>query len=198
MNYLAHCYFAQADNHSLVGNLLGDFCKGVNTQVLPVGVYRGLLNHREVDKYTDNHPIIQHAKSLFSQHRRRFAGIAIDVLFDYFLIKHWQHFAVLPFDQYKYNIYNRLEKSYSLMPIKMARVMERVVNQDWFNSYQSLEGIGYSLDRIAARIRFKNHYSGAIDDIYCHLDELENAFLDFFPLLEQHVQQSQLEQNHCN
>ena len=171
----------------MVGNLLGDFCKGVDTKMLAPDIYLGLMNHRAVDKFTDQHFEVLQAKHYFSAQRRRFSGIAIDVLFDHFLIKHWSKFSEVSFGEYKKKVYQCLIDSLSLMPHQMASVMQRVVNQDWFASYQNIEGVGLALDRIASRIRFKNQFSGAIEDIKLHLEELEAVFRRFFPQLQAHI-----------
>ncbi len=193
MNFVAHCFLAQGNSHSLVGNLLGDFCKGVNTNALAPNIYLGLMNHRAVDKFTDQHCEVLQAKHYFSAHRRRFSGIAIDVLFDYFLIKHWSQFCEICFDDFKRRTYQCLIDSLSLMPHQMANVMQRVVSQDWFASYQCKEGVGLALDRIASRIRFKNQFSGALEDIELHFEELEIAFSRFFPQLQFHIKTLNIE-----
>jgi acyl carrier protein phosphodiesterase len=188
MNFLAHCLLSEPTSKSIVGNLLGDFCKGVDEKQLSAEVLKGLINHRAVDKFTDSHQLVIDAKGCFSSQRRRFAGIALDVLFDYYLIKHWHLYTRMPFDEFKHQTYQFIVNGLIYMPKPMANVMERVVRQDWFASYQSLEGIGHALDRIAGRVRFANHFSGAIDDIYVHDVALEHVFLKFFPQLQQHVQ----------
>ena len=183
MNYLAHCFLAQANSESLVGNLLGDFCKGVDERALPEGIYVGLLNHREIDRYTDAHPLVLQAKGCFSAQRRRFAGIALDVLFDHFLIKNWHLYSDVPFVDFKSQTYQLLTQSSHLMPEKMQVVMASVVKNDWFSSYEHVEGIGFAIDRIAMRIRFRNQFAGSIEDIKLHYEQLDEVFLQFFPQL---------------
>ncbi|MCJ8299768.1 MAG: ACP phosphodiesterase [Pseudomonadales bacterium] len=189
MNFLAHCFFASANSQSVVGNLLGDFCKGVDLQSIPAEVRAGLLTHRLVDKYTDSHPLIAQAKQCFSPARRRFAAVAVDVLFDHYLIVHWARYSPQSYTDFKTQTYQLLQQGQPLMPPKMATVMNSVVDNDWFATYESLEGIGFALDRIAARIRFNNTFSGCIEDIERHNLQLERLFLDFFPQLQQHIAQ---------
>ncbi|EPJ55291.1 MAG: acyl carrier protein phosphodiesterase [Osedax symbiont Rs2] len=190
MNFLAHCFFASANSQSVVGNLLGDFCKGLDLKALSPEVSVGLHNHRLVDKYTDSHPLIKQAKKCFSPARRRFAGVAVDVLFDHYLIVHWQRFSQQSYDEFKARTYQLLEQGQPLMPKRMAAVMSSVVNNDWFATYESLEGIGFALDRIAKRIRFENKFSGCIEDIEQHNTQLETLFLEYFPQLQLHVAKS--------
>lgn len=189
MNYLAHAVLAEASAQSLVGNLLGDFCKGVDLRTVSPSVLAGLANHRAVDRYTDAHILVQQAKHLFSPQRRRFAGVALDVLFDYFLIKHWSLFYADSFPAAKTELYRRLALAEPLMPATMLPSMQRLRQQDWFSVYQELRGVGSVLDHIAGRLRFKNHFNDCLDDIKPNYVQLEQVFLQFFPSLLFHNQQ---------
>ncbi|WP_333606784.1 acyl carrier protein phosphodiesterase [Arsukibacterium sp.] len=193
MNYLAHAALAQPNQHSLVGNLLGDFCKGVCVDALHPAIKSGLHNHRATDRYTDTHPLIVSQKVLFSPQRRRFAAVAMDVLFDHFLIHHWQQFYPQPFEHYKAQLYAELTEAAPLMPNAMRKTMLRVCQQDWFTSYQQLPMLGLALDHIAQRVRFSNQFSGIIDEISPRYAQLEQCFLQFYPQLQQHLQQLGLE-----
>ncbi|CAM5224188.1 acyl carrier protein phosphodiesterase [Alishewanella longhuensis] len=184
MNYLAHAVLAQPSAYSLVGNLLGDFCKGVDLSTLPDEVLAGLVNHRAVDRYTDGHPLVQHARQQFSAKRRRFAGVALDVLFDHFLIHHWQAFYPEPFLPAKQRLYGELAKAESLMPARMRQTMQKVRQQDWLSAYQHLPSLALALDNIAARIRFSNEFGGIIEEIAPNYSELEQVFLQFYPQLQ--------------
>lgn len=194
MNYLAHIALSQPTPYSLVGNLLGDFCKGIEIDALPNAVRMGLANHRAVDYFTDHHPLVRQAKTFFSSQRRRFAGIALDVLFDHFLIRHWQQFYPQPFAIAKQQIYRDIALAEHLMPVAMARTMRSVYKNDWFASYEHLPSLGFALDKIAGRIRFRNNFTGVIDEIKPVYSSLEQDFLLFYPQLQQHVQHLALEQ----
>lgn len=194
MNYLAHAALAQPQPQSLVGNLLGDFCKGVAIDTLAQPIQAGLANHRAVDRFTDSHPLVREARACFSTERRRFAPVALDVLFDHFLIRHWQQFYATPYLQAKSELYLQLATAEPLMPEAMAVVMRKVRQQDWLAAYQQLEGVAMALDRIAQRIRFANRFGGAGQDIERHYPRLEQAFLSFYPELQAHVAALGLEQ----
>ena len=193
MNYLAHTALAQPNLHSLVGNLLGDFCKGVDLQTQPKAILDGLANHRAVDKFTDQHPELRQHRLSFSPQRRRFAGITLDVLFDHLLIKHWQQFYATDFDSYKQQLYRDLAEAEHLMPLQMRDTMRRVRQQDWLASYQQLPAVGQALDNIAKRLRFANAFSGIIVEIMPRYHDLEQAFLNFYPQLQQHIAAIKLE-----
>lgn len=193
MNHLAHLFLAQPTTPSRVGNLLGDFARGVDTEALSAPVRHGLQNHWTVDAYTDQHPEVRASKALFSSRRRRFAGIALDVLYDHFLIRHWTTFAVVDFDAFVAGAYADLEAGEHLMPSHMATVVGRMIRHDWFDAYRDLEQVGFALDRIAGRIRFANRFDGVIEEIRAHDEELERHFLEFMPELIAYVQSRQTE-----
>ncbi len=193
MNYLAHLYLAQPNADSHFGNMLGDFGGTKHLKSLPAAVNNGLNNHYLVDKFTDAHAEIKQAKLLFSASKRRFSGIALDVLFDHFLIRHWSRFHQVPFEQFKQKSYRLLNDRLTEMPSKMQIIVRSITTNDWFDEYRTVQGIGLALDNIAKRIRFANKFTGSIEDIHKHYDELEAVFLAFFPQLIAHVEQHGLE-----
>lgn len=195
MNYLAHLYLAQPTADSHFGNLLGDFGGKRSVSNLSAKVQRGLDNHYLVDKFTDHHQAVHEAKQYFSPQRKRFAGIAIDVVFDHFLIQHWERFNQTPLEEFKANSYQLLQQRINEMPTRMQVVVTNMVNNDWFKEYETTTGVSIALNNIARRIRFANNFGGAIEDIERHYALFENLFLEFFPQLIEHVNQHALE-NH--
>jgi len=193
MNYLAHLFFADDQPQARIGNLLGDFCHGVDIDLLPEGIRQGLRLHRAVDNFTDRSTEIAAAKAYFAPKRRRFAGIALDMLFDHFLIRHWSRFHPQPFALYKTQLYQKLLTELAQMPVTMQPTVRAIVHQDWFGAYADIRQLGLALDRVAQRIRFANHFTGAATDIQAHYPELELLFLQFFPKLQHYVQQLSLE-----
>ncbi|SFR44895.1 Acyl carrier protein phosphodiesterase [Marinobacter daqiaonensis] len=181
MNHFVHLYLARPTVESRVGNLLGDFARGVNTRGLPEEVREGLDNHRAVDAFTDAHPEVMACKTRFSSQRRRFAGIALDILFDHYLLRHWDRFGHKDNELYISELYQDLEAGRELMPDQMRQVVRRMIDYDWFRAYQDLGNVGKAMDRVASRIRFPHHFHGVIEEIRPLDSELEHHFLAFFP-----------------
>lgn len=194
MNYFAHLVLSQPTIESTVGNLLGDFAKGVKREQLNLAVTAGLDNHRAVDHFTDTHGSIQALKRKFSPERRRFAGIALDVYFDHLLMQHWNDFNTRSLEQTIVEFYERMTLGQALMPSdQMRKTTRAMVDYDWFGSYQNIDSIAHALDRIALRLRFKNRFRNAIEDILVNQAEIDDVFLVFFPELLAHVQNLGLE-----
>ena len=190
MNYLAHLFLAKPTPDSYTGNLLGDFCRGVDTTIYSEPVLAGLKNHRLVDKFTDAHPLVRQAKQQFSPQYRRFAGIALDVLFDHFLIQYWTQYHHTDFELFCLQAYCRLEQRLPIMPSTMQQAVSSMIEHHWLSHYHNLQGVERALDNLARRIRFSNQFAGSIDDIVKNYAEFEQCFEQFFPQLMLHVQQS--------
>jgi len=188
MNHFAHLVLSQPTVESTVGNLLGDFARGVDADSLPVAVRAGLINHRAVDRYTDSHPLVLDMKLHFSQRRRRFAGIALDIYFDYLLLTHWELFDKRELDELIAEFYRRMAAGQTLMPGEdMRRVTRRMIDYNWFGCYREIDSIAESLDRVAGRIRFANDFDNAIEDLQRNHESIRDGFLEFYPQLREHV-----------
>lgn len=181
MNHFCHLFLARPTIESRVGNLLGDFARGVDTHALTAQVREGLEHHRAVDAFTDAHPEVLGCKTLFSARRRRFSGIALDMLFDHYLLRHWERFGISDKELFIREIYGDLEAGYRIMPPAMEQVARRMVQYDWFHAYEDLDSLGKAMDRVASRIRFRHDFAGIIEEIKPMDGDLETRFLKFFP-----------------
>ncbi len=194
MNHFAHLVLSQPTIESTVGNLLGDFARGVDPHLLPEAVRAGLNNHRAVDLFTDSHPLVKEMKHGFSRQRRRFAGIALDIYFDHLLISHWEKFESRDLKPLITDFYQRMSDGQELMPGEnMRRVTLRMIEFDWFGSYREIDTVAESLDRVAGRIRFANQFDNAIEDLLRHHETIRDGFFEFYPQLQQHVADQAIE-----
>lgn len=194
MNYLAHLYLAQPTSDSYLGNLLGDFRKGTEINAYPRAVQAGLQNHLLVDRFTDNHPLVKGAKCLFSRQTRRFSGVALDVLFDHYLISEWRQHHAQDFETFKSECYRRLTLRLTIMPAPMQRVMSSVIERDWFGHYTSQAGTLRAIENIARRVRFPNQFAQISEEICENDEELRARFRVFFPELVDEVKRHGIEQ----
>ncbi len=194
MNHFAHLVLAQPTLESTVGNLLGDFARGVDQRALPPAVRAGLHNHRAVDRYTDQHPLVREMRRRFSPQRRRFAGIALDIYFDHLLINYWERLEHRQLDPLIETFYRRMSTGRSLMPNEnMRQVTRRMVDYDWFGSYREIAAVADALDRVARRIRFANAFDNSIEELLRNETEIRAGFLEFYPELRRHVDELGLE-----
>lgn len=188
MNYLAHLYLSPDDDLSRLGNVMGDFVRDVELDSLPHAVQDGIKMHQSTDAFTDSHPVVRDLRTRFSSERRRFSGIALDVVFDHFLIRNWSDMTdEEDLDRYVDDCYAALWRQRGLMPSRMEMVVGWMISRNWIKSYAQLEGVGRALDGLAGRLRMKHNFHGVVEELEDLYDEIEVGFLEFFPQLQSHV-----------
>ncbi|MCP3867531.1 MAG: DUF479 domain-containing protein [Gammaproteobacteria bacterium] len=190
MNYLAHLLLAGKNDEEKLGGLLGDFTWGrLETLAADYSprVIRGISIHRKIDHYTDNHSRVRESKARFSNTRRRFAGIIVDILYDHFLSRHWNRYSTIERSEFIADTYRLLEQNHHWLPEKLKQVSSVMIRWDWLGSYYQIEQIGIAYDRMSLRLKKPNSLAGSIDEVSNHYQALESDFLDFFPQLIAHT-----------
>ncbi|NQV41571.1 MAG: DUF479 domain-containing protein [Candidatus Marinimicrobia bacterium] len=187
MNYLAHLLISPDDALSRLGNIMADFMRDVDLETLPPKVWEGIHLHRSVDGYTDSHDVVKALRRQFSAEKRRFSGIVLDVVFDHFLIRHWDKYSAKTFNGFVDQCYADLWEHRSLMPPRMELVVGWMIKRDWIRSYAELDHVGRALDGLAGRLKLKHDFHGSIEEVHQHYEAIESGFLVFFPELLQYI-----------
>ena len=152
MNYLAHLHIAHHTNTSYTGSIMGDFFKGqVQNSSLPEDLKIGILLHRKVDSFTDNHDFVKSLKSNMPTNRR-YGGIVLDVLFDHILAKDFLRFHHQPLNEFSHHCYQNLPLRPDIMTPKLIHVLTHMKQTDWLGSYSNIETIELVLQRISQRL----------------------------------------------
>lgn len=186
MNYFGHLFIADDNDASRIGHYLGDFIKGRPEELKAkylAEIANGIIAHRRLDVYTDSHPAVIRAVGLMKPHTGKYSNIIIDVLFDYYLIKHWNKFAEDELDAFKRKCYHslRLVEANPLFSAKCRDFTGRLIRNDAFGIYATLDGIGSILCGIDRRLSRPSPLPQALEHIRQHYAELEASFLNFMP-----------------
>ena len=186
MNFLAHFHVTPPIPDAIVGAYLGDFVRGpVHDHVdLPLQMRQGIILHRQVDGYTDAHPVWQRSAGRLNAKRRRLAGIIIDVIYDHFLCRHWEDLASQPLDEFVEFCYSSLISRTQLMEQDARRAVRRMREHDWLASYQQVEGIELAFRRLSYRSRALKGIEEAAVDFKTDYEALETDFLEYYPELQ--------------
>ena len=182
MNYLAHLYLSECSKSALLGNLMGDFVKGKNWQAYPEDIQHGIWLHRQIDKFTDAHPVVRRSKQRINKNRARYAGVLVDVFYDHFLAINWSRYSGVEFQQQLSQWIELLEDTSAYnVPHRMQATLRGITQGGMLHSYESRYGIEYALGRISARIRFRNSLAEGIADLNSCYRDLDRDFNCFFP-----------------
>ncbi|ROO34901.1 ACP phosphodiesterase [Salinisphaera orenii] len=102
MNLLVHLYLAERTGTSAAGQILGDMVKGRLDGRHGAAVERGIRLHRGIDRVSDDHEAHRAMRRRFPPPLRRYAGILVDIGFDYSLARAWpaaMHGSLVAFAQ---------------------------------------------------------------------------------------------------
>ncbi|HEY0065450.1 MAG TPA: ACP phosphodiesterase [Telluria sp.] len=184
LNFLAHIFLARHSDDAMLGALLGDFVKPHSGFAFNAEVEREILIHRKVDAFTDSHPLVLHAKTLFPGPSRRFAGILLDVFYDHVLAAHWDRYADVALAPFVQRFYQTLRDNADLLPPRLAGAAPYMIRQDWLGSYVDYGGVEIAIRRMSTRLSKNGDIMCAgLDDLSANYDALANDFHAFFPEL---------------
>ncbi|MDH5547310.1 MAG: ACP phosphodiesterase [Gammaproteobacteria bacterium] len=194
MNFLAHFHLSHDNADSVIGSLLGDFVKGKKLDDYRLPVSQAIQLHRRIDGFTDRHPLILQSKTYLQPPYRRYAGIVVDILYDYFLHRHWSTFSDAPIGVFTQQIYSNLAQQSEQCPDHVKTLITRMRRYDWLGSYADLEGISRALQGVGKRLGDRVPLEKAIHQLSPHMNDVEQDFLNFYPLLSKFVLQEKSKQ----
>ena len=189
MNFLAHLYLSGNNEQLMIGNFITDSVKGNSYNKFPDGIKRGILLHRAIDFYSDNHPVFLKSVERLRPNYRKYAGVIVDIFYDHFLAKNWKEFSNKPLEQYASEIHSLMLKNILVMPEKSLMFLRYAFRTNLLVSYASMEGIGEVLLGMSRRTTFKSNMELASEDLKIHYSEFENEFKLFFEDVEKFVKE---------
>jgi len=187
MNFLAHVYLSRQDEQKAIGNFIADSVRGKQYLDFPKGIQHGILLHREIDTYTDNHSIWRKDKKILVPTYSHYAAVIIDMYYDHFLAKNWAIYHDIPLATYAANFYNTLERNFDLLPAKIQNFLPIMIRENWFMCYETVEGLGYILAQMDRRTKGISKMTYATRELVEYYAVLEADFTQFFKELENHV-----------
>ncbi len=185
MNYLAHAYLSFNNPELQIGNLLGDFVKGNKHVAYSPRIQEGILLHRFIDSYTDQHPLILESIKVFKPAFRLSAGVFVDILFDHFLANDPRYFTQESLYTFTHSIYQNITLHEHVLDEKMRTFFGHMRDYNWLYLYKDMSGIEKSIRGICKRNPILGDANVAMQIIEEKYDILQLLYSDFFPTLEQ-------------
>lgn len=181
MNYLAHLFLSCHDDDLMIGNFIADSIRNKEVANFSEGIQQGILLHRKIDSFTDNHPIVRQATRRLHPHHHKYAPVVIDVFFDNLLANNWQLYASETLPDFAKRMYAILTKRQLDLPLKMQKYVPNMVANDWLQKYGTTDGLQYTFERMDKRTKFKSNFVNAVSHLQADYDLYEEEFNQFFP-----------------
>ncbi|SHF72856.1 Acyl carrier protein phosphodiesterase [Modicisalibacter ilicicola DSM 19980] len=180
MNFLAHACLARGGSDAfLYGNLIADGVKGSDLGDWPGDVAAGIRHHRRVDAVVDSHPIVLAARARAPCPGRRYAGIALDLVWDHFVAR--DHGPDRRNQALIRRCYRLLEERPA--PARLANMVPVLIEQDWLNGYADFEFTCAAVAGVGRRLRGPNRLAELIPWLEADYVALEQDFARLWPEL---------------
>lgn len=166
----------------MVGNFIGDFVKGRNLlEQFGDGIAKGIELHREIDAFTDRHPVVLQSKTRLRPKYRHYAPVIVDVFYDHFLSRYWDHYHAQPLPDFAREAYLFLESQSDVLPEGVRHLLPHMKRGNWLLNYGNLQGIQRALSGLASRTRHDSHMEQSVQDLEESYDAFKTEFETFFP-----------------
>ena len=181
MNYLAHCFLSCSEEDLLIGNFIADSIRNRDLPALHERVRDGVMLHRKIDTFTDVHPITRQGTARLHPHHGKYAGVVIDIFYDYLLVNNWEKYSGEDPAAWTQNIYRILEKRQTDIPPKLQRSLPHMIRDNWLLRYGTEEGLRFTFSKMKNRVKYPDMMAGAVDNLLNNYAAFNAEFNLFFP-----------------
>jgi len=179
MNFLAHVFLSGNNTPLAIGNLIADRIKGNQVKELPSEIQKGVYLHREIDEFTDKHPIFKECvRELFPKYRH-YSRVLVDMYFDHFLAVNWQRYHPVPLAEFSEEFYDKLEVESTQFSDSIQKFIRALIQYNWFDEYRTLEGLRKILSQMERRTKFPSNLAAATEDLRQKYPYFEGRFFEF-------------------
>lgn len=179
MNFLGHFYLSKGVEDLIVGNFIADFVKGKKYLDYPSGISNGIMMHREIDHFTDRHPMVRQGRKRLFRTYRHYSGVIIDMYYDHYLATLWTEYSRISLTDFAADIYEILEKHWQLLPAESQYMFPYMKSGNWLVRYQTIEGIGQSLTGMSRRLNNNSKLDKSVIQLREYYDDFEQEFREF-------------------
>ncbi len=183
MNYLAHLYLSDPDEQIMAGNFAGDYIKGSKWKNYPEKIGTGVRLHRDIDSFTDNHPLYREAKLFFKPELGLYSGIVVDFVYDHFLAKNWADYSSISLRQFSRKAHAALIRNFFHLPAEVQRFLPFLIKNKRLETYATVDGVTGALKIMSNYSSLPEKSDFVKNTLYENYAALENNFRQYMPLL---------------
>jgi len=194
LNFLAHLFLAGSDEGLIIGNFIADMVKGKAYLKYSKPIQEGIMLHRKIDFFTDQHPLFRKTKYRIQKDQGRYSPVVVDMYYDHFLALEWSRFSKQDLEEFVEEKYTILQKNKIYLPERAQYILPFMVQQNWLLNYAHLKPLAQIFDRMDRRTDYQSGMKTAVDTLEKQYAEIQNDFLLFMPKVIDFVEQIQKEQ----
>ena len=180
MNFLAHIYLSSDNELLTIGNFAGDGVRGKDYTRFPKAMQVGIQLHREIDTFTDAHPIVRRSTKRLHKNYSHYSGVIVDIFYDHFLAKNWQDYSEVPFANYIDDFYESLNRHIDILPERFQKFTPIMIEGNWLLSYATIDGIQLVLNGMNKRTKGRSKMNEATKELQDYYEAFEEDFTLFF------------------
>ncbi|HCY42696.1 MAG TPA: DUF479 domain-containing protein [Prolixibacteraceae bacterium] len=188
MNYLAHIYLSGDSEEIKLGNFIGDFVKGNRYKEFPEQVAFGILLHRRIDSFTDQHADVGECIKLLRPAYGKYSGIVIDVFFDHFLASNWSDYSVYSLRNFAKNAHAIFLSNFFLLPLQVKQFLPFLIQHKRLESYAKRENLFHVLEIMSRWTSLPSNSEWAMQILNHEYDQFESLFRSFFAEMIEYVE----------
>ena len=162
---------------------MADGIHGKHFDSFPIDIQKGIILHREIDTFTDAHPIFRQSTKRLHPNYHHYSGIIVDIFYDHFLAKNWNHYSDETLEHFTERFYQSLRKNYDSLNEKTKKMLPYLIQQNWLLSYQTVEGIENVLVKMDNRMKRNSNIRFSVTELRTFYSEFEEEFTKFFAAL---------------
>ncbi|WP_304196403.1 acyl carrier protein phosphodiesterase [Flavobacterium alvei] len=189
MNFLAHIYLSGENDLIKIGNFMADGIHGKHFDSFPIEIRKGIILHREIDTFTDSHPLFRQSTKRLHANYHHYSGIIVDIFYDHFLAKNWKNYSDEKLEDYTERFYQSLRDNFEVLTPKTQKMVPYLVTQNWLLSYQTVEGIEIILEKMDNRMKRNSNMRFAVAELRTFYSEFEEEFTLFFEEIKSYSNQ---------
>jgi len=178
LNYLAHLFLAGNHPEIILGNFIADHVKGSDIKKYSETVQYGIMMHRNIDTFTDHHPVVKQSIARIRADFRKYAGVVVDMYYDHFLSSQWHEYSLMDISTFTETRYDILNSFQAILPVRSSRLLFYMEKQNWLKSYSSFEGMQQAFNGMSRRTTFVSNMETAIVNLKASYPDFKDEFTD--------------------
>lgn len=180
MNWLAHLVLSEQSGEFRIGSLLPDLVRQTELRDLSPAMLAGVARHRDVDAYTDRHPVFLRSADRFPPPYRRFARILTDLIYDHFLSRSWADYVAVDLPQFLDRFFGEVKHHERQLPFLARERLAQIREEQWLAGYGDLILLQGVMQRVGRRLRRPVDLGPAIATLTGQYHDFQTDFEEFF------------------